>query len=50
MDFVKIINITYYWIHFSNTSWVSYWELFGEEITRDIYCILLEHFSDLIDN
>jgi hypothetical protein len=50
MDFLKIINISYYWLYFSNTLWVSYWELFGEEITRDIYDILMRHFSDLVEN
>jgi len=50
MDLLKIINISYYWIYFSNTLWVSYWELFGEEITRDIYGILMRDFSHLVDN
>ena len=50
MNIIKIINISYYWIYFSNTFWVSYWELFGQEITRDIYHILLEHFGDSLTN
>lgn len=50
MDLLKIVNISYYWIYFSNTCWVSYWELFGEEINRDIYNILSERFSDLVEN
>jgi len=50
MDLLKIINISYYWIYFSNTYWVSYCELFGEEIIRNIYNILSERFSDLVEN
>ena len=50
MNFLKIINISYYWLYFSNTLWVPYWELFGEKIIRDIYDILMRHFSDLVEN
>jgi len=49
MDFLKIINISFWWLYFSNSFWVSYCELFGQEITNNIYNILIGHFPDLVN-
>lgn len=49
MNLIEFIDITYYWFYFSNSFWVSYWELFGQQITYNIYNILRRRFPDLVN-
>ena len=49
MGLIDIINIIHYWFYFSNSFWIDYWHLFGNQIKHDIYNIIRRRFPDLVN-